>query len=100
MDNEILCTRCNNLGFYAMVVNNSEQSMNMFCMCTAGKRLKTLTIEFRLSDLKSLAENMIPKITEAKNKLHAPDEAGKILAALVKDLEEVIKKTEDALHDL
>lgn len=95
----ILCVRCKNIGYYEVGISNSPDKLQMFCACENGRRLRSLSISWRLTDLKSIADNLIPRIKDAKNKLAKPDDVGKVLDVMLDDFGVLIKRIEDGLYD-
>lgn len=91
------CPRCRERGYYPLVIQPERAGGNpirtvMFCACLAGQQLRQITIEFRLSDLRDLAQPLLNGLKDIKSALHTPDEAGKKLDATIRELEALLEK--------
>lgn len=95
-DTEIVCTQCKNYGYYEFGVVKGESSAMTFCTCVVGQGLKKMSIEWRLGDIKTIANNIVPKLQEIKV-VKDIEEGSKIADGLIKDMEELVKRTEEGL---
>lgn len=93
----IICNTCNNYGYYKVGTANKKEQMMMFCACEIGGRLRTLSIEWRLEDVKTMSDNILPRLKIIKSSLYEPSKANKYIEELVKDIETVLEKTKEAL---
>ena len=95
-----ICSRCKNHGFYEMLAKqDTGQNLKMFCVCPFGKEIRELTLELRLNDLDNLAKSLLPKIQEAREKLHAPEEANKLLEEVINEVTDIMQATEKVLFE-
>lgn len=95
----LICDRCNNVGYYEIGINNSPDKLQMFCACESGRKIRKLSVNWRLTDMRVIADSVVPLIKDAKSKLAKPSEAGKVLDEILKDFQSLIKRVEDGLHD-
>ena len=97
---EEICPRCKNYGYYSIGVRGRSETVFMFCTCEIGKNLRTLSMEWRVNDIKAMANNILPRIDAIKAKLHEPEKASIFLDELKKEIKELIERSEKALKEV
>lgn len=94
------CEKCKNYGYY-QVGAKKDEAMQMFCECSIGLELRKIGIQWRLSDLKNLMEDIIPRLAVIKEKTSEnPEKAKEFINNLSKDLEGIKEKAEKSLKEL
>jgi len=90
------CKVCDNKGYRPLIFmqGDKKQESMMFCKCELGQKLNNLTKAFRLEDLKSFANEILPKLKEIQENLYSPSEVGRLLQNLRKDIEQVVKDSD------
>lgn len=96
-----MCTRCHNKGYYRLFYqssNGEEKQANTFCTCENGQDLRQVMQDFRLSDIKAFANEVLPRLEKAHSELHVPDKAGNELRLLMDEIRQTIAKVEKSMN--
>lgn len=91
------CKKCRNYGYYNVDTKQGDKSVFFFCDCPAGEELKKISIEWRLNDLRTVVDNIIPRLDIIKERLSEPDKAKEFINALKEDLQRLKEKAEQGL---
>ena len=95
-----MCDKCHNRGYYQLAVSGTDGAVEMFCACVNGAKLRNLTNSFRLNDLREFSKNILPRIEKAHGQLHIPEEAGKELLSLKKEIQDVLEKIQKTVDEV
>ena len=99
----ITCPKCEQRGYYELLVKaeagQDQKSMVMFCKCENGARFREITIDFRLNDLSSFADEVLPMVKKARETLHKPEESGKILKELEDQIQALLTRIKESAKD-
>ena len=97
---KLICPRCKNYGYYEVGIVDKPEKLQMFCACLVGQALNKLSIEWRMSDIKTLLDNVLPRLDIIKARLHEPSKASIFIDELKKDFELLLERSEKALKEL
>ena len=89
-----MCKRCNNYGYFEVGISKSTEKAMMFCDCDVGRNLKLITNEWRLKDMRAMAENSLLRLNIIRAVLNETEKARTYIDELRKDLEEIIKRAD------
>lgn len=99
----VKCDKCDKRGYYELLAKvetgQEAKSMVMFCKCENGQRLREITIDFRLNDISSFADEVLPRLKKAQEVLHKPEEAGKILKELQDEIESLVLRIKESAKE-
>jgi len=106
-----ICKVCENRGYYQVGIPEPTRSLDIappppgqiammaFCACSAGKQLRQIVKDFRLSDIKSFGEPILNQLRVMENKWKNREEPRKMLRKLVLETEKVIQQTKEMEHE-